>query len=194
MYLYDSLTTSVLGQLIREKKHRFLGQENHLRFGNIFPLIIKVAVIRKCRFVKMGVPDEALRHLGQHGKSHELWIAIDAMPSHGVCGGDLFLMTDGHEGWSDANRVSYTTRQDEGVPLVCSPYFTMAVYDLDDPITIDYSELDSFVVLVGIQGSAEVVDDSGQHLLLREGETILIPAVTKNIKVEGTIKFLEAYV
>ena len=50
------------------------------------------------------------------------------------------------------------------------------------------------MVLVGIQGSAEVVDDSGQHLLLREGETILIPAVTKNIKVEGTIKFLEAYV
>ena len=31
-------------------------------------------------------------------------------------------------------------------------------------------------------------------MAMREGETILIPATAKTIKVEGTIKFLETYV
>jgi mannose-6-phosphate isomerase len=61
-------------------------------------------------------------------------------------------------------------------------------------MTIDYSELDSFVILIGLQGAAEVADDSGQRLTFREGETLLIPATTQNIRIEGTIKFLETYV
>lgn len=94
----------------------------------------------------------------------------------------------------DDYRTHYTPLQDEGVQLVSCPYFTTAVYDLDDPMTIDYSELDSFVILIGIKGSADVSDDSGQHMTLSEGDTILIPATTRNIKIEGTIKFLETYV
>ena len=31
------------------------------------------------------------------------------------------------------------------------PYFTTAVYDLDEPMTLDYSELDSFVILIGLK-------------------------------------------
>jgi mannose-6-phosphate isomerase len=91
-------------------------------------------------------------------------------------------------------RTHYRPLQDEGVQLVSCPYFTTAVYDLDDPMTIDYSELDSFVILIGLQGAAEVADDSGQRLTFREGETLLIPATTQNIRIEGTIKFLETYV
>lgn len=94
----------------------------------------------------------------------------------------------------DNYRIPYQARQDEGVQLVSCPYFTTAVYDLDDPITIDYSDLDSFVIFTGLQGSAEVADDSGQHLVFREGETILLPATVRNVKIEGTIKFLETYV
>lgn len=94
----------------------------------------------------------------------------------------------------DNYRVQYQPLQDQGVPLISCPYFTTALYDIDDPMTIDYSELDSFVILMGLQGSAEVVDDSGQCLPFMEGETILLPATVQNIKIEGTIKFLEVYV
>ena len=94
----------------------------------------------------------------------------------------------------DNYRVQYQPLQDQGVPLISCPYFTTALYDIDDPMTIDYSELDSFVILMGLQGSAEVVDDSGQRLPFMEGETILLPATVQNIKIEGTIKFLEVYV
>ena len=94
----------------------------------------------------------------------------------------------------DNYRVQYQPLQDQGVPLISCQYFTTALYDIDDPMTIDYSELDSFVILMGLQGSAEVVDDSGQRLPFMEGETILLPATVQNIKIEGTIKFLEVYV
>jgi hypothetical protein len=75
-----------------------------------------------------------------------------------------------------------------------TPYVSTAVYDLNDPMTIDYSDLDSFVIFIGLQGSCELTDDKGAVMAMREGETILIPATAKTIKVEGTIKFLETYV
>lgn len=94
----------------------------------------------------------------------------------------------------DNYRTYYEPMQDEGVQLVSCPYFTTAVYDLNDPMTIDYSDLDSFIILIGLQGSCEVTDDQGETVTFREGETILIPATAKTIKIEGTMKFLETYV
>ena len=50
-------------------------------------------------------------------------------------------------------RTEYTPVKNEGVALVECPYFTTAVYDLNEPMTLDYSELDSFVILFGLKGS-----------------------------------------
>ena len=69
-----------------------------------------------------------------------------------------------------------------------------AVYDLDEPMTLDYSELDSFVILIGVTGEGTIVDNEGNETSLRAGETILIPATTNELKVNGTVKFLETYV
>ena len=91
-------------------------------------------------------------------------------------------------------RTHYVTKKNDGVPVVSCPYFTTAVYDLDEPMTLDYSELDSFVVLIGVKGAATLVDDEGNATSLRAGETVLVPATTKEIRVEGKIKLLETYV
>ena len=91
-------------------------------------------------------------------------------------------------------RTYYEPMQDEGVPLIACEHFTTAVYDLNEPMTIDYSELDSFVIFVGLQGAGEITDDSGETITISEGESVLLPATVKNIRVEGTIKFLETYV
>jgi len=80
------------------------------------------------------------------------------------------------------------------VQLVSCPYFTTSVYDLDEPLSIDYSELDSFVILIGLSGKATLTDNEGNETTLEAGESILIPATTKGVKVEGTIKFLETFV
>lgn len=91
-------------------------------------------------------------------------------------------------------RTEYTPVKNEGVALVECPYFTTTVYDLNEPMTLDYSELDSFVILIGLKGSGEITDNEGNTTTLCEGETILIPATTNEVKVTGNIKFLETYV
>ncbi len=91
-------------------------------------------------------------------------------------------------------RTEYRQKTGEGVNLVSCPYFTTAVYDLDEPMTLDYSELDSFVILIGIKGSGTITDSEGTTATLREGETILVPATETTLYVEGTIKFLETFV
>lgn len=91
-------------------------------------------------------------------------------------------------------RTEYTSAKNQGVSLVHCPYFNTAVYDLDEPMTLDYSELDSFVILIGMKGEGKIVDNEGNETTLRAGETILIPATTAELKVDGTVKFLETYV
>lgn len=91
-------------------------------------------------------------------------------------------------------RTEYTPVKNQGVSLVQCPYFNTAVYDLDEPMTIDYSELDSFVILIGVKGKATITDNEGNTFTLQAGESVLVPATTETLKVDGNIKFLETYV
>lgn len=90
-------------------------------------------------------------------------------------------------------RTDYQLKKNEPQQVVECPYFTTAVYDLDESMTLDYSELDSFVILIGLKGEGTLTAD-GQQVSLKAGETVLIPATKKEVKVEGTVKFLETYV
>ena len=94
----------------------------------------------------------------------------------------------------DDYRTHYEHKKNEGVTLVECPYFTTAVYDLDEPMTLDYSELDSFVILIGLKGEGTITDNEGNTVTISAGESILVPATTDTLKVEGTIKMLETYV
>jgi len=91
-------------------------------------------------------------------------------------------------------QTHYTPQKDQGVQLVECPYFTTSVYDLTQPMTIDYSELDSFVILIGLSGAGIVTEADGSRFVLRAGETVLLPATTTQLTVEGTVKFLETFV
>ena len=94
----------------------------------------------------------------------------------------------------DDYRTHYEHKKNEGVTLVECPYFTTAVYDLDEPMTLDYSELDSFVILIGLKDEGTITDNEGNTVTISAGESILVPATTDTLKVEGTIKMLETYV
>lgn len=93
----------------------------------------------------------------------------------------------------DDYRTHYQPRTNESQLLVECPYFTTAVYDLTEAMTIDYSELDSFVILIGMKGECTLTID-GETVAFSAGETILIPASAQEVRTEGTIKFLETYV
>jgi mannose-6-phosphate isomerase len=93
----------------------------------------------------------------------------------------------------DNYRTDYEPVKNEGTQVVTCPYFTTAVYDLDEPMTLDYSELDSFVILIAVKGGGQLISE-GEKMSFQMGDTVLLPATTKEVKVEGTVKFLETYV
>ena len=90
-------------------------------------------------------------------------------------------------------RAGYEPILNEGVQLVECPYFTTAVYDLTEPMTLDYSELDSFVILIAVKGEG-TIKANGEEMTFKMGDTILLPATTNEVKIEGEVKFLETYV
>ncbi len=90
-------------------------------------------------------------------------------------------------------RAEYERTKNEGVQVATCPYFTTAVYDLTEPMTLDYTELDSFVILIAVKGEGTITAN-GEATTFRMGDTILLPATTGEVKVEGTVKFLETFV
>lgn len=93
-------------------------------------------------------------------------------------------------------RTDYTPIENEPVELVSCPYFTTSVYNLTENMTLDYSELDSFVILVCTAGECSLRDNEGNEQSLHAGETILLPATTEEvcIKVDRQVTFLETFV
>ena len=88
----------------------------------------------------------------------------------------------------------YTPLKNERVLLVKSLYFTTAIYDLDSPKLLDYSELDCFIILIGVKGEGTITDDQGNCITLKAGETVLLPATIKTVVADGEVKFLETYI
>ena len=93
-------------------------------------------------------------------------------------------------------RTAYTPCKDRPVHLVTCPYFTTSVYHLSRQMTMDYSELDSFVIYICMEGSCTIKDDRGNSVSMQAGESVLFPATTGNLEVtpHGEVKFLETYV
>ena len=90
-------------------------------------------------------------------------------------------------------RTEYEPLKNEGVQVATCPYFTTAVYDLTEPMTLDYSELDSFVILIAVKGEGRLICN-GEEMPFQMGDTVLLPATTNEVRVEGEVKFLETYV
>ena len=93
-------------------------------------------------------------------------------------------------------RTHYTPKQNEPVELVSCPYFTTTVYDLTEPMEMDYSELDSFVIYICMEGACSITDNEGNQVELQAGESVLFPATTESLSVKANkhVKFLETYV
>lgn len=94
----------------------------------------------------------------------------------------------------ESYRTEYDRVKNEPTELVDCPYFRTALYDLDEPMTLDYSELGSFVILIGVCGEGTLTCDDGTSATLSAGHTLLLPATTGIVGVSGKVKFLETYI
>lgn len=98
----------------------------------------------------------------------------------------------------DSGKVSYDKKtKNATVNLVKCPYFTTNLIKLDTKSALvkDYSELDSFVILMCTEGSFILSYEDGTEAV-RTGECILIPNVINKVEIisDGECKLLEVYI
>ncbi|MFZ4465231.1 MAG: type I phosphomannose isomerase catalytic subunit [Bacteroidales bacterium] len=92
-------------------------------------------------------------------------------------------------------KTKYRIKPDGSSSLVNCEFFTTNLVDLNKPLRKDYSEIDSFVILMCVDGSCELRWD-GQAMHLALSETVLIPNLIDEIELypKGNCKLLEVYI
>ena len=96
----------------------------------------------------------------------------------------------------DENKTPYKETENGTAPLVSCPYFTTNLITLAQSLRKDYSELDSFVLYICVEGASDLVYHHGDILQLNLGEAILIPASMQEIIInpKENTKILEVYI
>ena len=79
--------------------------------------------------------------------------------------------------------------------LIASPHFTTSLYDLTEETTCDYSARDTFIIYVCTEGEAELTTDTGCTLRIARGETVLVPACMRMVRIvpRGHVILLESW-
>lgn len=95
----------------------------------------------------------------------------------------------------DNYRTPYNDLSNARVPLVDEKYFTTNKWNIDRPIIQDYADLDSFKILIGIEGQMDIHFE-GKEYAFSKGQVYLIPASIKELEFipRDTCTFLEVYV
>lgn len=93
--------------------------------------------------------------------------------------------------------TQYEKVKDAETEVVSCKYFTTSVYDLTEKVEKDLSAMDSFLVVMCVEGSGKLIDeeDSEQTITIRQGETILIPATSKKVTFipDGSMKLVTSH-
>ena len=92
-------------------------------------------------------------------------------------------------------RTHYSPQKDEEQEVVTCPYFTTSIYDLTLPYAKDLSGIDSFMVVMCLEGEGTLEVD-GEEVGVHQGETVLIPATADDLCFvpDGSMKVLTSYI
>ncbi len=95
----------------------------------------------------------------------------------------------------DTYKTNYEEKPNETVKMVESPFFTSNIIQLTQGLKKDYSELDSFVILIASEGCFNLTYDQNTYLV-KYGELILIPASINEVELypDKDCKILEVYI
>jgi mannose-6-phosphate isomerase len=81
----------------------------------------------------------------------------------------------------DSYKTSYPHIENKTVNAVDCPYFTTNVMNFNKPVEKDFILIDSFIIYMCTEGEGEILYAEGGSVSFVKGETILIPAVLKNL-------------
>ncbi len=96
----------------------------------------------------------------------------------------------------DNYKQGYARKTNEPSEIVRCKYFTANILDFDRPVEKDYVGLDSFVIYMCLDGEFDIKYFEQHPEKVKKGETILIPAELKNLKLNPVkqAKILEVYI
>ncbi len=93
----------------------------------------------------------------------------------------------------DTYKTAYTLKENESSKLVYSPYFKTNIIQLKGSMSMDYSNLDSFVIYMCVEGNAEIISGN-ETFPLNHGQTVLLTATINSVKlIAESAKLLEVY-
>ena len=92
--------------------------------------------------------------------------------------------------------IHYHQHENHTEELVSCNYFTTNYLKFDKEVEKDYIELDSFVIYMCLEGNFTLVYDVDKTVKVNKGETILVPAILKNLFLipETEAEILEIYI
>ncbi len=106
---------------------------------------------------------------------------------------DLAIDTIDYED-ADNFKLSWNPKLNQPWTILNSPFFVTSILEINKTIDRDYSEMDSFVVYMCVEGNANI-QVGKYHQTMAIGDTILIPAICKNVTISATsAKLLEVFV
>ncbi len=93
----------------------------------------------------------------------------------------------------DEYKTHYNLETNSSNHLVHSPFFKTNIIKIKGILKRDYSLLDSFVILMCLDGFANIITEVGNYTI-QQGETILLPATIKNIVIQANeAEIIEVY-
>ncbi|MDL2231383.1 class I mannose-6-phosphate isomerase [Porphyromonadaceae bacterium OttesenSCG-928-L07] len=81
----------------------------------------------------------------------------------------------------EEHAIPYANHLNHPEELVTSEYFTTKHIRFNTEIERDYFSIDSFVIYMCLEGNCTIVYDTDKFVKAKKGETVLIPAVLKQI-------------
>jgi mannose-6-phosphate isomerase len=93
-------------------------------------------------------------------------------------------------------KIKYEQVLNRTANIVDCPYFFTNTLKFNKPIEKDYSLIDSFVIYMCIEGKFYINPENGESLPVNKGETVLLPAILKNLTLqpEGQVQIIEVYI
>jgi mannose-6-phosphate isomerase len=96
----------------------------------------------------------------------------------------------------DETKTTYAQKTNETSNIVKSPFFTTNYLQFDQGIRKDYSQLDSFVILLCVEGSCTIDWGFDEKVEIKKGQSVLIPNVIQAVALypKADCTLLEVYI
>lgn len=107
---------------------------------------------------------------------------------------ELALDAINYEMDSEQFEVTKAAELNKNVELQSCQYFASSLLKLDGALIEDYSKRDSFTIYICNEGEVTIKSSGNENVVISKGESVLIPALLDEVKLEGKGQLLTTWI